>query len=534
MAKIKNKNKEDKIRLRLDESNMADRLYQDSHRRAEDSKVSIAEQAYLSGLAAAHKEYGSSMRKIKEDLALAEQGYDLIREKGVTDEITAAIEKISKVRLQQIAINSSYTTQLSQLDSKLMGTYRESGNIRELQIGEDLDARLISRHGAVMKKKSELEAQYAQIESDLHVDETGKHKEPTSEEILEARRKQDDLLAEKQRLMTDYIDFFHNVVAKRDNMLRGEGNEAPKAAETQARVETIQQSFDQAEKTSHPKWEKFKSLPVISALTAGGAKIGKKISPKFSGLKEDLLAGYAEFKTLRESRKVEKALRAYDKVQGLEGDESYLAKFKRVLDAPDTEPAKSSEAKTEPANPDFLTIPEENSPVEESTDKAAAAQPEAGDAKPEVSEPEAAEAPKPHVMTAEERHAVMIKNAENQAVIKSLQTTGLDKMLNDYYWGDIATAHNIVQDLSQSDNAMNDLTLYSEKVRTMISHWPDEKIRTDMTEKLNEAMTAIYQEKTTAGKRVIDAEARIRDSQAFLDSLCPPDEPEHQDDQTTL
>ena len=124
------------------------------------------------------------------------------------------------------------------------------------------------------------------------------------------------------------------------------------------------------------------------------------------------------------------------------------AKFKRVLDTPDAEPVKSSESKTEPVNPDFLTIPTENGPVEESTDKSAKAQP--GDVKPEASEPEATEAPKPHVMTAEERHAVMIKNAENQAVIKSLQTTGLDKILNDYYWGDIATAHDIVKDLSQS------------------------------------------------------------------------------------
>ena len=122
-------------------------------------------------------------------------------------------------------------------------------------------------------------------------------------------------------------------------------------------------------------------------------------------------------------------------------------------------------------------------------------------------------------LSPEDIHATRVKRASNQAALKSFDESGLRQMINDYYWSDVSDTHDVLKDLESSGNVFGDLMQYTNRLKRVIGHFPDENLRKALTKRVDTAMTGIYQSKTSAEKKVLVAENRIKDSQAFLESL---------------
>lgn len=487
--------------LRADDNVRFDIMHNVLAKQNQLKKNNVNAQEYTDNMRKSYQSYSSSMKTIRENLAVAQNGLAAIDEKGMSDKIIEAIDKVSEIRKKQIAAASEYSTQMASFDSTRTSYLRTHGDSRDRFVVDKFNESMKQKNAHLREEVDELDRQYREIEINLYKGEDGKRHDPTDEEILQAKREQDSILEQKQKLMEDYATFLQNTSVERDEILndwqaketeQSAKKSAPEAPEdTKAKEEKIISAFDTAEKTAHPKWEKFKSLPVIAHLTAGGAMIGRKLASKFETTKSDLLAGYAVMKERKQVRKAERVLSDLDKMQGKEGSESYLSRFKDSLSGKTEEPVVEAPAPAE-AEPEQVVIePEIETPVVE------------------VAAP----------ANAEDIHAARIRNAGNKAVLQALDDTGLRRMINDYYWSDISDSHDVVTELGSSENAITDLTKYVDRVKGMINHWPNETYRKAMIEKLDAAMTETYAAKTNSEKKVLQAEARIRDSEEFLQNL---------------
>ena len=181
--------------------------------------------------------------------------------------------------------------------------------------------------------------------------------------------------------------------------------------------------------------------------------------------------------------------------QGRTGEDSYLSKFKASL-SPD------KPVEPEVLDTDEIKVPETVIPAE----------------------PVVSTESEPVVLSPGQLHENRVKRASNKAVIDSLNETGLRKIINDYYWTDVSQTHDIATELGSSDNAMTDLNQYVDRIKGMITHWPNATYRENMISKLDNAMMQTYAKKSESEKKVSAAEARVRDSEEFLRSLDLPTE----------
>lgn len=475
-------------------------------------------QEYANKVIAAHDKYVSSMQKIHAQLKTAQEGLAKIDEKGMADDLIAAIEKIEKLQRMEISTTSAFTTELAGYDSERLDSIRKSGNKNYIFAAESIDMRIKAENTNVKKSLAELDAQYNELEATIA---TTKDYTPTDEDVLEVRRKQQVILEQKQAKMLGYAKFLEESAQRRDAVIdptrRRREDEAaleqefvdgkrPASAETpeetKAKADVIATSFDIAEKKSNPKWEAFKSAPVVSHLIAAGSFISSKVSKKLEPFATDIKAAYAVMKERKQMRKVEQDLARLDELTGKTGEESHVSRFKAML-AEKGSVAESVTETKETSKPEFVPVsePEET--------KAEVAETEAPVAEASITE----EAP------AESEHDRRVRRASNIAVLQALDGNGLRKMINDYYWSDVSATQDVLKDLETSDNAMADLTQYTERLKNVISHFPNEKLREALTARVDGAMTNIYQAKTEAERKVSAAEARVRDSQEFLASL---------------
>lgn len=503
--------------MHLDDNSRFDTMHSALEKQRQMKKNTVNAQEYTDNMRSAYKAYTSSTQKIRENLAKATEGLAAIDEKGMSDKIIEAIEKVSEIRNKQIAAASEYSTQMASFDSTRTGYIKKNGDSRDRFVVDKFEETVRQRNAKLREEIDDLDRQYREIETDLYRDDSGKHHEPTDEEILYAKRTQDKILEQKQQLMDEYATFLQKTAVERDEILNGWQDKekehavkksVPEASEeAKAKEEQIISAFDTAEKSAHPRWEKFKSLPVIAQLTAGGVAIGKKIAPKFETMKSDLLAGYAVMKERKQVRKAERALSDLDKLQGKEGSNSYLSRFKDSL-------LQGSGVATEASEPVPATVEE----------KPEAVVPETAPVEQEVSvETPVVESsgvsPEQESVQPEDLHTARLRKAGNRAVLQALDDTGLRRMINDYYWTDISKTHDIVDELSSSENVMTDVTKYVDHIKGMINHWPNETYRKAMINKLDTAMMETYAAKTESEKKVSAAEARIRDSEEFLNNL---------------
>lgn len=455
-------------------------------------------QTYTDEMKTAYQSYTSTMKNIRANLEAAKQGLASIDEKGMSDKIIESIESIAEIRQKQMAATSAYSTQMVSYDSKRIAYLRENGSNKDRFIVDRFDEQIKQENTKMRIKVDELDHQYQDIETDLYRDDSGKRKEPTDAEVLSAKREMDHILEEKNHVMENYAMFMQKIAMERNEILH-EWTDDIKSVEanpeTVKKVDNLETAFSDAEKTVHPKWEKFKANPVISHLSVMGIAIGRKLAPKFENLKSDLLAGYSAIKENNQMRKVEKTLSDLDKIQGFTGDGSHLSKFRASLESGKSVASVSSESDFEEIKvPEVVpeTVP---GPTES------------------VTEPEVPE------LSPEQIHENRMKCATNKAVIDSLNETGLRKIINDYYWSDISGAHDIATELQSSDNAMIDLNQYVNRIKGMIGHWPNALYRENMISKLDNAMMQTYAKKSESEKKVSAAEARVRDSEDFLRSL---------------
>lgn len=459
-------------------------------------------QSYMDNMQAAYKSYASAMKNIRANLETATQGLAAIDEKGMSDKIIESIDAIAGIRQEQMAATSAYSTQMAGIDSERISYLRENGTSKDRFIVEQFEERIRQENAKMRIRVDELDHKYQDIETDLYRDDTGRHREPTEAELLSAKREMDHILEEKSRVMEEYAGFMQKTAVERNDILHDwtEDATAPDPETTQ-KAETLRTAFADAETKMHSRWETFKSLPVIAHLSAVGVSVGKKMAPVLHDVKSDLLTGYAAMKENRQLRKVEKTLSDLDRSQGRTGEESYLSKFKASLqkDKPVETPVPSEE----------INVPENVPDREESVETQDATREEPAVASAQSLPPE-------HV------RETRMRRAANKAVIESLNETGLRRIINDYYWTDLSGSRDIVTELGSSENAMNDLNRYVDRVKGMISHWPNAKYRENMMEKLNNAMMQTYNKKSESEKKVSAAEARIRDSEDFLRSLDMP------------
>lgn len=501
--------------MHLDDNSRFDTMHSVLEKQRQMKKNTVNAQEYTDNMRSAYKVYTSSTQKIRENLAKATEGLAAIDEKGMSDKIIEAIEKVSEIRNKQIAAASEYSTQMASFDSTRTGYIKNNGDSRDRFVVDKFEEMVRQRNAKLREEIDDLDRQYREIETALYRDDSGKHHDPTDEEILDAKRTQDKILEQKQQLMDEYATFLQKTAVERDEILNGWQDKekeqsakksVPEASEeTKAKEDKIISVFDTAEKSAHPRWEKFKSLPVIAQLTAGGVAIGKKIAPKFETMKSDLLAGYAVMKERKQVRKAERALSDLDKLQGKEGSNSHLSRFKDSLlqgSGATTEVSErtSVEEKSETAVPETASTEQEVSvavPFSDSSDTAS----------------------EPVNIQSEDLHTARLRKAGNRAVLQALDDTGLRRMINDYYWTDISKTHDIVDELSSSENVMTDVTKYVDHIKGMINHWPNETYRKAMINKLDTAMMETYAAKTESEKKVSAAEARIRDSEEFLNNL---------------
>lgn len=454
-------------------------------------------QDYTNSMQTAYQSYASAMKNIRANLEAATQGLASIDEKGMSDKIIESIDAIAEIRREQMSAASAYSTQMAEYDSRRISYLRENGTNKDRFVVEQFEERIKERNARLRIQVDELDHQYQDIETDLYRDDTGKHKEPTEAEVLAAKREMDRILEEKSKAMEEYAAFMQKTAVERNEVLQEWSGDAPEPpAETVQKAEQLKAVFSDAETKMHARWETFKALPVISHLSAAGVAVGKKLAPTLANVRSDLLTGYAAMKESRQMRKVEKTLSDLDQSRGLTGEDSYLSRFRASLGTGKDEPVEEIKV------PDSV-IPAEAVQTQE----------------PAMEEPDTVSSLSP-----EQVHANRLKRASNKAVVESLNETGLRKIINDYYWSDVSQSHDIVTELGSSDNAMQDLNRYVDRVKNMISHWPNAKYRENMMDKLNTAMMETYNKKSESERKVSAAEARVRDSEEFLRSLDLPED----------
>lgn len=518
------KRKGKNIEMHLDDNSRFSAMHDILERRRQTRRSTVNAQEYTDDLRAAYQSYTSMMQKIKVSLETATQGLAAIDEKGMSDKVIEAVEAIMEIRQKQIDATSEYSTQLASFDSKRVEYIRKNGDSRDRFVVEQFEKNTKQQNAKLRAEIDEIDRQRQDIETDLYRDDNGKHKEPTDEEMLSAKRSMDELLEKKQQAMARYAEFLQQSAVQRDEILNGwqdsENQESVKEQEapeeTKEKVKKIETAFETAQAEKGSRWEKFKSLPVIAQLGAGAAVIGRKISPKFENVKSDLVAAYAIMKERKQVRKIERELSNLDELQGRTGDKSFLSKFRDSLSRNSEETTTAAAAETHDSYEDIMANTArdvQNIMASEVT----------SDDHAETSVSENPDPVKPASMSQEELHNARILKAGNQAILQSLTDTGLRKMINDYYWSDISQTHDIVTELQSSENVMTDLTQYVGRIKGMIEHWPNKTYRDAMIDKLDDAMMQTYQAKAESEKKVTTAEARIRDSEEFLKGLYEPE-----------
>lgn len=516
------KRKGKNIEMHLDDNSRFNAMHDILERRRQTRRSTVNAQEYTDDLRDAYQSYTSTMQKIKANLETATQGLAAIDEKGMSDKVIEAVEAVMEIRQKQIDATSEYSTQLASFDSKRVEYIRKNGDSRDRFVVDQFEKNTKQQNAKLRAEIDEIDRQRQDIETDLYRDDNGKHKEPTDEEMLSAKRSMDELLEKKQQAMARYAEFLQQSAVQRDEILNGwqdsENQESVKEQETpeetKEKVKKIETAFETAQAEKGSRWEKFKSLPVIAQLGAGAAVIGRKISPKFENVKSDLVAAYAIMKERKQVRKIERELSSLDELQGRTGDKSFLSKFRDSLSRNSEE--TTTVAETYDSYEDIMA----NTARDVQNIMASEVTP---DDHAETSVSENPEPAKPAFMSQEELHNARILKAGNQAVLQSLNDTGLRKMINDYYWSDISQTHDIVTELQSSENVMTDLTQYVGRIKGMIEHWPNKTYRDAMISKLDDAMMQTYQAKAESEKKVTTAEARIRDSEEFLKGLYEPE-----------
>lgn len=529
------KRKGKNIEMHLDDNSRFDAMHDILERRRQSRRSTVNAQEYTDDLRGAYKSYTSAMQNIKANLETATQGLAAIDEKGMSDKVIEAVEAITEIRQKQIDATSEYSTQLASFDSKRVEYIRKNGDSRDRFIVDQFEKNMKQQNAKLREEIDEIDRQRQEIETDLYRDENGKHKEPTDEELLSAKRSLDSLLEQKQQIMARYAEFLQKSAVQRDEILNGwqdsENQESVKEQEspdeTKAKAKKIENAFESAQEEKGSRWKKFKSLPVIAQLGAGVSVIGRKISPKFENAKSDLVAAYAIMKERKQVRKIERELSSLDELQGRSGSNSFLSKFKdslsRGVNGDEAENAGTEEYGQEAAA-SYEDIMSNGKATEQPASEVISPEADAdvhngGTGEKAEPEPEVTQAP----LSQEDIHNVRVHKAGNQAVLQSLNDTGLRKMINDYYWSDISETHDIVTDLQSSDDVMKDLTQYVGRIKNMIGHWPNKTYRDSMISKLDKAMVQTYQAKAESEKKVSVAEACIRDSEEFLRGLYTPD-----------
>lgn len=498
-------------------------------------------QEYAEKVLQAHDKYVSSMKEIREKLKLAQEGLARIDEKGMTNDIISVIEKIEKIHMMEISLTSAYTTELAGYDSERLTSIREGGNDKDIFLAESIDTHIKSKNAEVKQIIAALDEDYNNLEKSIA---QTKDYTPTNEDILLVRRKQNSILEQKKQQMLEYakfleqtakyrseaIDPFKRLKEEEEALVREFAEEkeisTESPEETVAKRKKIASAFLNAEKRVHPKWEAFKALPIVSHLIAGGSFVKHKLDKKLEPFKSDVKAAYAVMKERNQIRKTWKNLSILDELHGNNKETGYVSRFKTIIAnkqddfSDNTEPMKEEpvSAKVDesfasvtdlPDTESKLDLVESNSVSETSEAESALAKSGSG-----TSSGTSAEQLSPEAI-----HVTRVKRASNQAALKSFDESGLRQMINDYYWSDVSDTHDVLKDLESSGNVFGDLMQYTNRLKRVIGHFPDENLRKALTERVDTAMTGIYQSKTSAEKKVLAAEARIRDSQAFLEGL---------------
>ena len=498
-------------------------------------------QEYAEKVLQAHDKYVSSMKEIREKLKLAQEGLARIDEKGMTDDIITAIEKIEKIQMMEISLTSAYTTELAGYDSERLTSIRESGNNKDIFLAESIDTHIKSKNAEVKQRIAALDEDYNNLEKSIV---QTKDYTPTDEDILLVRRKQNSILEQKKQQMLEYarfleqtakyrseaIDPFKRLKEEEEALVREFAEEkeisAESPEETVAKRKKIAFAFLNAEKRVHPKWEAFKALPIVSHLIAGGSFVKHKLDKKLEPFKSDVKAAYAVMKERNQIRKTLKNLSLLDELHGNNKETGYVSRFKTIIAnkqddfSDNTEPMKEEpvSAKVDESFASVTDLPDTESKLDsvESNSVSETSEAESALAKSGSGTSSGTSAEQ---LSPEDIHATRVKRASNQAALKSFDESGLRQMINDYYWSDVSDTHDVLKDLESSGNVFGDLMQYTNRLKRVIGHFPDENLRKALTERVDTAMTGIYQSKTSAEKKVLAAEARIRDSQAFLESL---------------
>lgn len=498
-------------------------------------------QEYAEKVLQAHDKYVSSMKEIREKLKLAQEGLARIDEKGMTNDIISVIEKIEKIQMMEISLTSAYTTELADYDSERLTSIREGGNDKDIFLAESIDTHIKSKNAKVKQRIAALDEDYNNLEKSIA---QTKDYTPTNEDILLVRRKQNSILEQKKQQMLEYarfleqtakyrseaIDPFKRLKEEEEALVREFAEEkeisAESPEETVAKRKKITSAFLNAEKRVHPKWEAFKALPIVSHLIAGGSFVKHKLDKKLEPFKSDVKAAYAVMKERNQIRKTWKNLSILDELHGNNKETGYVSRFKTIIAnkqddfSDNTEPMKEEpvSAKVDesfvfvtdlPNDESKLDSVKPNSVSETSEAESALAKSEAGTSSDTSAEQ----------LSPEDIHATRVKRASNQAALKSFDESGLRQMINDYYWSDVSDTHDVLKDLESSGNVFGDLMQYTNRLKRVIGHFPDENLRKALAKRVDTAMTGIYQSKTSAEKKVLAAENRIKDSQAFLESL---------------
>ena len=117
--------------MRLDDSSRFDTMHSVLEKQRQLKKNTVNAQEYTDNMRSAYKAYTSSTQKIRENLAKATEGLAAIDEKGMSDKIIEAIEKVSEIRNKQIAAASEYSTQMASFDSTRTSYIKNNGDSRD-------------------------------------------------------------------------------------------------------------------------------------------------------------------------------------------------------------------------------------------------------------------------------------------------------------------------------------------------------------------------------------------------------------------
>ena len=494
-------------------------------------------QEYAEKVLQAHDKYVSSMKEIREKLKLAQEGLARIDEKGMTNDIISVIEKIEKIQMMEISLTSAYTTELAGYDSERLTSIRESGNNKDIFLAESIDTHIKSKNAEVKQRIAALDEDYNNLERSIV---QTKDYTSTNEDILLVRRKQNSILEQKKQQMLEYakfleqtakyrseaIDPFKRLKEEEEALVREFAEEkeisAESPEETVAKRKKITSAFLNAEKRVHPKWEAFKALPIVSHLIAGGSFVKHKLDKKLEPFKSDVKAAYAVMKERNQIRNTLKNLSILDELHGNNKETGYVSRFKTIIAkkqddfSDNTEPMKEEPVSVK-VDESFASVTD--LPDDESKLDSVKLDSVKSNSVSETSEAGTSSDTSAEQLSPEDIHATRVKRASNQAALKSFDESGLRQMINDYYWSDVSDTHDVLKDLESSGNVFGDLMQYTNRLKRVIGHFPDENLRKALTKRVDTAMTGIYQSKTSAEKKVLAAENRIKDSQAFLESL---------------